>query len=46
MVYSLARQEPKGRDDDQASCNSVVHSDNGPAFIAHVFQVAIAAFDV
>ena len=25
---------------------SVVHSDNGPAFIAHVFQVAIAAFDV
>ena len=25
---------------------SVVHSDNGPAFIAHVFQVAMAAFDV
>ena len=25
---------------------SVVHSDNGPAYIAHVFQVAMAAFDV
>ena len=25
---------------------SVVHSDNGPAFIAHVFQVAMSAFDV
>ena len=25
---------------------SVVHSDNGPAFIAHVFQVAMAVFDV
>ena len=25
---------------------SVVHSDNGPAFIANVFQVAMAAFDV
>ena len=25
---------------------SVVHSHNGPAFIAHVFQVAMAAFDV
>ena len=24
----------------------VVHSDNGPAYIAHVFQVALAAFDV
>ena len=24
----------------------VVHSDNGPSFIAHVFQVAMAAFDV
>ena len=25
---------------------SVVHSDNGPAYIAHVFKVAMAAFDV
>ena len=25
---------------------SVVHSNNGPAFIAHVFQVAMSAFDV
>ena len=25
---------------------SVVHSDNGPAYMAHVFQVAMAAFDV
>ena len=25
---------------------SVVHSDNGPAYITHVFQVAMAAFDV
>ena len=25
---------------------SVVHSDNGPAFIAHVFQVAMSAFDI
>ena len=25
---------------------SVVHSDNGPAFIAHVFQTAMSAFDV
>ena len=25
---------------------SVVHSDNGPAFIAHVFQIAMSAFDV
>ena len=25
---------------------SVVHSDNGPAYIAHIFQVTMAAFDV
>ena len=25
---------------------SVVHSDNGPAYIAHVFQVAMADFDL
>ena len=25
---------------------SVVHLDNGPAYVAHVFQVAMAAFDV
>ena len=25
---------------------SVVHSDNGPAFMAHVFQTAMSAFDV
>ena len=25
---------------------SVVHSDNDPAYIAHVFQVTMVAFDV
>ena len=50
MTYHLKSYEKECSGKIRTSSGVVAyltaHSDNGPAFIAHVFQVAMAAFDV